>query len=252
MSRATFEAPITRPDASRIGEIVTETWICLLYTSERNLYRGTGASNTTHYGQLIEDERIPLIWSKLEASSEIAARRAAIAEYNAKSERIKRGIAMTPVKFGISFTASFLNQAGALVHVYRDGTVQVNHGGTEMGQGLYVKILGIAMRELGLPETSIRMMKTVTDKVPNTSATAASSGSDLNGAAVKAACETIRGRLAEVAAKSIGGRVGHDVDPSTLVFVDGTIQGAGETLRFAEVAESAYVLQVQMLSLIHI
>jgi len=213
---------------------------------ERNLYRGTGATNTTHYGQLIEDERIPLIWDKLTRSSEIASRRAEIAAFNAASGRIKRGLAMTPVKFGISFTASFLNQAGALVHVYRDGTVQVNHGGTEMGQGLHAKMLGITMRELGLPEDSIRMMKTVTDKVPNTSATAASSGSDLNGAAVKAACETIRERLSAVAAKSIEGRVGHAVDPASLSFHDNAVHGAGVSLPFAEVVETAHVMQVQL------
>src|SRR5204862_8206932 len=125
-------------------------------------------------------------WSRLLETSRFAERRRELAAFNAKSGvRAKRGLAITPVKFGISFTATWLNQAGALVLVYRDGTVQVNHGGTEMGQGLYTKMKGVAMRELGLPEAMIRVMKTTTDKVPNTSATAASSGADLNGAAVR-------------------------------------------------------------------
>src|SRR5690606_24239569 len=105
----------------------------------KNLYRGRGETNTTHYGQELGDERLPMIWSKLAVSAELAARRDELARFNAKSSRVKRGIAMTPVKFGISFTATWLNQAGALVLVYRDGSVQVNHGGTEMGQGLYTK-----------------------------------------------------------------------------------------------------------------
>src|SRR5580704_1789580 len=164
----------------------------------RNLYRGSGATNTTHYGQELGDNRIPAIWSSLLDSARLEQRRVELRAWNQAHPHVKRGIAMTPVKFGISFTASFLNQAGALVLVYRDGTVQVNHAGTEMGQGLNTKILGVAMRELGLPEAMIRVMKTRTDKVPNTSATAASSGSDLNGAAVQNACEALRGRLAAV------------------------------------------------------
>ncbi|HEY4118187.1 MAG TPA: xanthine dehydrogenase molybdopterin binding subunit [Byssovorax sp.] len=227
---------------------------------ERNLYRGEGATNTTHYGQHLDDNRIQRIWSELRASSEIDARRRDLASFNASSPRIKRGIAMTPVKFGISFTASFLNQAGALVLVYRDGTVQVNHGGTEMGQGLYTKMLGIAMRELGLPATMIRVMKTRTDKVPNTSATAASSGSDLNGAAVQAACETIRARLADVAADLFG------VDASAIVFANGVVTAPGsghvsmgpqaapnpdvaplrQSTPFAALVERAYMKQVSL------
>ena len=150
------------------------------------------------------DDRIPRIWRELLASSRARARGARqIDAFNATLElRSSAGIAITPVKFGISFTATFLNQAGALVLVYRDGTVQVNHGGTEMGQGLYTKMLGVAMRELGVPAERVRVMTTATDKVPNTSATAASSGSDLNGAAVQRACETLRERLAPVAARA--------------------------------------------------
>jgi xanthine dehydrogenase molybdopterin binding subunit/xanthine dehydrogenase small subunit len=167
----------------------------------KNLYRD---GQETHYGERIEHCRLQTIWSALEKSSKLAERRAEAARFNAKHAEKKRGLAMTPVKFGISFTATLLNQAGALVLFYRDGTAQVNHGGTEMGQGLYTKIRGVAMRELGLPEEAVRVMKTRTDKVPNTSATAASSGADLNGQAVKAACEALRERLAPVACTMLG------------------------------------------------
>jgi xanthine dehydrogenase molybdopterin-binding subunit B len=122
-----------------------------------------------------------MIWNRLLQSSQYHDRRSAIASVNARSRHLKRGIAITPVKFGISFTATFYNQAGAVVLVYRDGTVQVNHGGTEMGQGLFTKIQQVAAQELGVPQAHVRVMPTRTDKVPNTSATAASSGSDLNG-----------------------------------------------------------------------
>ncbi|MBI3886299.1 MAG: molybdopterin-dependent oxidoreductase, partial [Opitutae bacterium] len=167
---------------------------------ERNLYHGTGATNTTHYLEEIGDNRIQELWRRAIDSAKFAERRAAIEMWNRTSPHRKRGLAVTPVKFGISFTLSHYNQAGALVHIYQDGSVQVNHGGTEMGQGLHTKMLGVAMRELGLPAASIRLMTTSTDKVPNTSATAASSGADLNGAAVAAACVILRERLAPVAA----------------------------------------------------
>lgn len=163
---------------------------------ERNLYRGNGETNTTHYGQLIEDERIGRVWRELMASSEFAARRAEIAGWNAAHPHVKRGLAITPVKFGISFTTTHLNQAGALVLIYQDGTVQVNHGGTEMGQGLHTNIALIAARELQIPLEDVQVMSTRTDKVPNTSATAASCGTDLNGAAVKNACDILNERLA--------------------------------------------------------
>jgi xanthine dehydrogenase molybdopterin binding subunit/xanthine dehydrogenase small subunit len=215
---------------------------------ERNLYRGTGETNTTHYGQPIGDERVSSMWRSLAESARVDERRRELARWNAGSPRVKRGIAITPVKFGISFTATLLNQAGALVVIYRDGSVQVNHGGTEMGQGLYTKMRGVAMRELGLPEAMIRVMKTSTDKVPNTSATAASSGADLNGAAVQAACVTLRDRLAPVAARLLG----EDVAASDVVFADGAclVRAAGAanaaSVPFAAVAEAAYVAQVSL------
>ena len=208
---------------------------------ERNLYRGQGESNTTHYGQDLKDNRIQTIWASLRDEQMLAQRRVEIAAWNANNPYKKRGIAMTPVKFGISFTASFLNQAGALVLIYRDGTIQVNHGGTEMGQGLYVKMRGVAMRELGVSAERVRVMKTRTDKVPNTSPTAASSGADLNGAAVQKACEILRGRLAEVAAKILTER-GTPTQADVVVFANDEISG----LPFEEVVLEAYFRQVSL------
>jgi xanthine dehydrogenase molybdopterin binding subunit/xanthine dehydrogenase small subunit len=216
---------------------------------ERNLYRGSGETNTTHYGQELGDERIPQIWSSLVASARLEERRAQVLAFNTTSARIKRGIAITPVKFGISFTATWLNQAGALVLVYRDGTVQVNHGGTEMGQGLYTKMKGVAMRELGIPGDSIRVMRTQTDKVPNTSATAASSGADLNGAAVRAACITLRERLSPVAAELIGAESTLTIPEGAVVFEDGFArapQVPGVKVPFARVVELAYMKQISL------
>ncbi len=208
---------------------------------ERNLYHGEGETNTTHYGQPVGDNRIQTIWQTLRDEGDLAGRRAAVEAFNAGHTHRKRGLAVTPVKFGISFTASFLNQAGALVLIYRDGTIQVNHGGTEMGQGLYTKMRGVAMRELGVPADRVRVMKTRTDKVPNTSATAASSGADLNGAAVKAACDTLRGRLAEVAASLLTDS-GVPTSPETVVFADDRIGG----LPFHDVVEAAYMKQISL------
>ncbi len=160
---------------------------------ERNFYR---EGDTTHYGQTVEGaDRIQAIWTRLKGSGGFDGRRAQIDAFNARHEHVKRGIAITPVKFGISFTATFFNQGGALVLLYRDGSVQVNHGGTEMGQGLFTKIRQIAADSLGVPLDRVRVMPTRTDKIPNTSATAASAGTDLNGAAVADACAALRARL---------------------------------------------------------
>lgn len=160
---------------------------------ERNFYRG---GDRTHYGQPVRDcDRISRIWSTLKETSAFAIRREQIRSFNAASPEVKHGLAITPVKFGISFTATHLNQAGALVLIYQDGSVQVNHGGTEMGQGLTAKIRKIAAIGLGTGEDAIRVMPARTDKVPNTSATAASASTDLNGAAVLDACRQLRCRL---------------------------------------------------------
>jgi xanthine dehydrogenase large subunit len=199
---------------------------------ERNFYR---PGDRTHYGQEVRDAgRIARIWHELLASSGFAARRRELAAWNERHAHAKRGLAITPVKFGISFTTTFLNQAGALVLVYRDGSVQVNHGGTEMGQGLHTKVLAIAARTLGVPEASVRLMPTRTDKVPNTSATAASSGSDLNGEAVRRACVDIRERLAPVAAALLA------CAADEVQFADGEVRCGARALPFAQIVERAY------------
>jgi xanthine dehydrogenase large subunit len=205
---------------------------------ERNFYRDGDA---THYGEVVRDAgRIELIWNTLKASSRFAERRDEIASFNARSVHAKRGIAVTPVKFGISFTATFYNQAGAVVLVYRDGSVQVNHGGTEMGQGLFTKILQIAADSLGVPASRVRVMPTRTDKVPNSSATAASSGSDLNGAAVQDACLQIKARLAAVAAAVF------DCEPAEVAFEDGIAAAGGKSIEFSVLCETAYKQRVPL------
>lgn len=205
---------------------------------QRNFYRHGDA---THYGEPVGDaERIERIWDELRRLSSFDERRAAIAGQNARSPHQKRGIAMTPVKFGISFTATFYNQAGALVLVYRDGSVQVNHGGTEMGQGLFTKMLQVAADELGVLPDHVRVMSTRTDKVPNTSATAASSGSDLNGAAVQDACRQIRGRLAVVAAAVF------ESDPAEVIFENAVVSARGKSMEFGALCEIAYKRRVSL------
>jgi xanthine dehydrogenase large subunit len=205
---------------------------------QRNFYR---EGDDTHYGERVRDaQRIETIWSRLKATSDYEDRRAQIGAFNTRSPHAKRGMAITPVKFGISFTATFFNQAGAVVLVYRDGTVQVNHGGTEMGQGLFTKILQIAAETLGVPVSHVRVMPTRTDKVPNTSATAASSGSDLNGAAVEDACTQIRTRLAAVAASQL------DCAPLEVQFEDGVASARGRSLEFGALCELAYKQRVAL------
>jgi xanthine dehydrogenase large subunit len=202
---------------------------------ERNFYR---EGDTTHYGQTVKDAgRIALIWDQLKESSSFAARRLEIGRFNSENAHRKRGLAITPVKFGISFTATFFNQGEALVLVYRDGSVQVNHGGTEMGQGLYTKVRQIAAESLGLPLQSIRMMPTRTDKLPNTSATAASAGTDLNGAAVVDACNQIRDRLTQVAAGILGCAPGDVRFSDARVFKEGSAESG---IGFKQVCEQAY------------
>ena len=202
---------------------------------ERNFYRD---GDRTHYQELVKDAgRIPAIWNQLKETSSFTARREAVAEFNRTHVNCKRGLAITPIKFGISFTATLMNQAGALVLVYRDGSVHVNHGGTEMGQGLFTKIRQIAADSLGvLPET-IRLMPTRTDKVPNTSPTAASASTDLNGAAVLDACRAIQSRLTGVAATLL------ECDDTAVRFESGLVRAAGsdrEPIPFVTVVEAAY------------
>jgi len=210
---------------------------------ERNLYHGTGETNRTHYREDIGDNRIQDIWRQVLAKAQFAERRADVEAWNRAHPHMKRGLAVTPVKFGISFTLSQNNQAGAYVVIYTDGSVQVNHGGTEMGQGLHTKMLGVVMRELGLPAASIRLMTTSTDKVPNTSATAASSGADLNGAAVAAACVTLRERLAGVAGELLG------IAPERVEFIHGCAGEQGNQnnkVPFAKVCSHAHLTRVSL------
>ncbi|MBC7275289.1 xanthine dehydrogenase molybdopterin binding subunit [Nocardioides sp.] len=207
----------------------------------RNLYQ---QDQTTPYGQPVRQaDRLTACWDQVASSGEVARRRAEIAEFNHRHPHTKRGLAMTPVKFGISFNLTAFNQAGALVHVYKDGSVLINHGGTEMGQGLHTKMLQVAATALGLPLSRVRLAPTRTDKVPNTSATAASSGADLNGAAIKNACEQIRERLAQVA----GGRLG--ISPSDVRFDDGVVRGlspASGEIGWNELVNAAYHQRVQL------
>lgn len=161
---------------------------------------GIDEKNITPYGQKVENNRLFMIWEQLQKTSEYQERRKAVDKFNSENKFYKKGLAITPVKFGISFTSSFLNQAGALVNVYIDGTVLVNHGGTEMGQGLNTKMMQVAALEFGIEHKNVKVNATSTSKVPNSSPTAASSGTDMNGMAVKIACEKIKYRIAEVIA----------------------------------------------------
>ncbi len=206
-----------------------------------NFY-GRGERHVTPYTQVVEDNVIEPLVAQLEASSQYRARRAAIAAFNADSPVLKRGIALTPVKFGISFNVKHFNQAGALVHVYSDGSILVNHGGTEMGQGLNTKVAQVVAHELGVDFERVRVTATDTQKVANTSATAASTGSDLNGKAAQDAARQIRERLAPLAAQRLG------VDVAGVVFANDRVHGAGTSMGFAELVAAAYTERIQLWS----
>ena len=207
-----------------------------------NFY-GSGERNITPYLMEVEDNVLPILADRLEASSRYRERREAIARFNASNPVIRRGIAMTPVKFGISFNAQMFNQAGALVHVYNDGSVMLNHGGTEMGQGLHTKVMQVVANVFGLPLSAVRVSATDTSKVPNTSATAASSGTDLNGKAAEAAALTIRERLAEFAASR------YQVAASAVCFDLGQVRlGDGRQVPFAQLVRAAYVARISLSS----
>jgi xanthine dehydrogenase large subunit len=204
-----------------------------------NLY-GLHERNVTHYGQVVEGNVLPAIFDRLERSSDYRRRRANLDRWNAAHAIVKRGLALTPVKFGISFTSTMFNQAGALLQVYTDGTVLLNHGGTEMGQGLHVKVAQVVATELGLPLSAIRITATDTSKVPNTSATAASSGSDLNGKAAQAAAAAIRERLTELASSM------HGVAAQDIRFEGGFVHVGPKRLPFAALARSAHEARVSL------
>lgn len=194
----------------------------------------------TPYGTYVKDNILPDLVSKLAEHCDYFTRRETIKSFNEQSPIIKKGLALTPVKFGISFNATLFNQAGALVHIYTDGTILVNHGGTEMGQGLYSKIRQIVADEFSLDLSKIRLSATDTAKVPNTSATAASSGTDLNGKAAQAACINIRNRLKTFAAELA------NTKPSQVQFKDGYIYASGQSWQFAEFIKLAYQARIQL------
>jgi xanthine dehydrogenase large subunit len=204
-----------------------------------NFYGGEGR-NLTPYHQTVEDNIIPQIIAELEESSEYVARREAIINFNHHSRIIKRGIALTPVKFGISFTKTEYNQAGALVHVYTDGSIHLNHGGTEMGQGLNTKVAQVVADEFQVDLDRIRITATTTAKVPNTSATAASSGSDLNGMAAANAAQQIKVRLVQFAVEHFG------VAKEQVFFKPNAVRVGDRLIPFPEFIKSAYGARVQL------
>jgi xanthine dehydrogenase large subunit len=206
----------------------------------RTNFYGVGERDTTQYGQKVDDNIIHEITDKLENDAKYQKRRTAIRNFNARNAILKRGIALTPVKFGISFTATHLNQAGALVHVYKDGSVHLNHGGTEMGQGLYIKVAQVVADELGISIDRIRNNAADTSRVPNASATAASSGSDMNGKAAQQAAAKIRTRLAEFAAAHF------NVAESKIDFANDRVTVGAEEHRFEDIVQLAWFHRVQM------
>ncbi|WP_372658400.1 xanthine dehydrogenase molybdopterin binding subunit [Hydrogenophaga sp.] len=207
----------------------------------RNLY-GIEERNVTHYQMQVEDNILEPLMSQLALTSGYTERREQIDAWNAQSPVIKRGLSLTPVKFGISFTATLFNQAGALVHVYTDGSVQVNHGGTEMGQGLNTKVAQIVADELGVPFAQVLATAADTSKVPNASATAASSGTDLNGRAAQYAARNVRDNLAAFVAGLDGCGAG------AVRFEDGTVITPQSRRRFEEVVGAAYANRIQLWS----
>lgn len=207
-----------------------------------NFYGAAAPNQVTPYGQPVEDNVIHALVDRLVRSSDYARRRAEVAAFNAASPVLKRGLALTPVKFGISFNLAHLNQAGALVHVYVDGSVLVNHGGTEMGQGLNTKVAQVVAHELGVPLDRVRCTAADTHKVANSSATAASTGADLNGKAAQDAARQIRARLAAFAATRYG------VPESDVRFTDGTVHAGVHRIGFAALVGEAHVARVQLWS----
>ncbi len=207
-----------------------------------NLYRDSEKDvlQRTPYGMPVEDSVIREVTQELLENSNYSERRSRIREWNSKHEYLKRGIAYTPVKFGISFTLTHLNQAGALVHVYQDGSIHLNHGGTEMGQGLFVKVAQVAANAFDQPIDSVKITATDTGKVPNTSATAASSGSDINGMAVKCACDKIVGRISASLASL------HQVEPEFVRLEQGEFHVGSETYTFKEAVNLAYMNRVSL------
>ncbi|MBL1082868.1 xanthine dehydrogenase molybdopterin binding subunit [Streptomyces actinomycinicus] len=209
---------------------------------ERNFYR-PGQGQTTPYGQPVtQPERISTVWQQVQDDAGIADRKREIAAFNAAHPHTKRALAITGIKFGISFNLTAFNQGGALVLIYKDGSVLINHGGTEMGQGLHTKMMQVAATTLGIPLHKVRLAPTRTDKVPNTSATAASSGADLNGGAIKNACEQLRERLLQVAGTQLG------ANASDVRIIEGVARalGSDKELAWDDLVRTAYFQRVQL------
>ncbi|TNV22669.1 xanthine dehydrogenase molybdopterin binding subunit [Buttiauxella sp. B2] len=222
-----------------MDHIARELGLDPLEVRKRNYY-GDTERNITHYHQKVEHNILSQITHQLENSADYQNRRAAISEFNRQSPVLKRGLALTPVKFGISFTSSFLNQAGALLLIYTDGTVQLNHGGTEMGQGLNTKVAQVVAEVLQIPLEQIQVTATNTGKVPNTSPTAASSGADLNGKAAEIAALTIKERLVEMLCRL------HQCEPEQVEFRNGVVKVPGRYFSFTEIATLAWLNQVPL------
>ena len=224
-----------------IDEIARELKRDPLDIRRLNFY-GAQDRNVTPYGQTVVDNVIDKLVDQLEESSAYRARRMAIDTFNAASPVLKKGLALTPVKFGIAFNVTHLNQAGALVHVYVDGSILVNHGGTEMGQGINTKVMQVVAHELGVDMARVRATATDTSKVSNTSATAASTGADLNGKAAQDAARKIRDRLAAFAAGLHGG------EADAVRFAADIVHVSGQEIRFADLVQKAYLARVQLWS----
>lgn len=219
--------------------VAAEVGLDPLEVRRRNLYGGEGR-NLTPYHQVVEDNVAPQLIDELAASCDYEARRREIEAFNRASPVLKKGIALTPVKFGISFTTTHLNQAGALLHLYADGSIMLNHGGTEMGQGLNIKVAQIVAQAFQVDVSRVKITSTVTDKVPNTSATAASSGADLNGMAALNAAETIKARLVDFAAAKWG------VAPDAVAFTPDGVRVGDETFTFGWFARQAHLARVSL------
>ena len=225
---------------SIIAAIARRLGIDPLEVRKRNLY-GEAPRNVTHYGATLKDFILPELMAELEKSSDYAARRKQVAQFNARNPVLKKGLAFTPVKFGISFTNMSMNQAGALVHLYTDGSVHLNHAGTEMGQGLYIKVAQIVAEEFQIDLERVQVTATSTAKVPNTSPTAASSGTDMNGQAARDACRTLKDRLVQYCAST------YKVAPQDVVFSHNQVLiGNKESLSFAQLVRNAFLNRIQL------
>lgn len=219
-------------------DIARHLGIDALAVRKRNCYQGT--RQVTPYGQVVADNVLPSLLNRLARASDYARRRKEVTRFNRDSLLVKRGLALTPVKFGISFTVTHLNQAGALLQMYRDGSVLLNHAGTEMGQGLYVKVAQVAATTLGLPLAQVRCTATNTSKVPNTAPTAASAGTDLNGKAAEDAALQLRVRLAALFARECG------VKAAAVRFANGEARAGGKRMTVAALANLAFMNRVSL------